>query len=167
MKHFCPNVPIILVGNKKDLRNDEHTRRELAKMKQVRGFTHFVTVKNKSSHNVLTVHVPCGRCDGCVLILCLIVDCPMLSPMTSSLCFVFVFTNRSLSRERRASTWPIRLVHSATWSARLRQRTVCGRSSKWPPEQRYKLAKERQAEDVLSSELQPLDSVFPQRRAQK
>ncbi|XP_047392571.1 transforming protein RhoA-like [Sciurus carolinensis] len=30
-KHFCP---IILVGNKKDLRNDEHTRRELAKMKQ-------------------------------------------------------------------------------------------------------------------------------------
>ncbi|NWW30141.1 RHOA protein, partial [Panurus biarmicus] len=40
VKHFCPNVPIILVGNKKDLRNDEHTRRELAKMKQAgqRGF---------------------------------------------------------------------------------------------------------------------------------
>ena len=37
MKHFCPNVPIILVGNKKDLRNDDHTRRELAKMKQVHG----------------------------------------------------------------------------------------------------------------------------------
>lgn len=37
MKHFCPNVPIILVGNKKDLRHDEHTRRELAKMKQVGG----------------------------------------------------------------------------------------------------------------------------------
>lgn len=36
VKHFCPNVPIILVGNKKDLRNDEHTRRELFKMKQVR-----------------------------------------------------------------------------------------------------------------------------------
>lgn len=34
VKHFCPSVPIILVGNKKDLRNDEHTRRELAKMKQ-------------------------------------------------------------------------------------------------------------------------------------
>ncbi|KAF7668032.1 hypothetical protein LDENG_00036080 [Lucifuga dentata] len=34
VKHFCPNVPIILVGNKKDLRYDEHTRRELAKMKQ-------------------------------------------------------------------------------------------------------------------------------------
>ncbi|XP_035015861.1 rho-related GTP-binding protein RhoA-C isoform X1 [Hippoglossus stenolepis] len=31
---FYSNVPIILVGNKKDLRNDEHTRRELAKMKQ-------------------------------------------------------------------------------------------------------------------------------------
>lgn len=40
VKHFCPNVPIILVGNKKDLRNDEHTRRELAKMKQV-GFYFF------------------------------------------------------------------------------------------------------------------------------
>lgn len=37
VKHFCPNVPIILVGNKKDLRQDEHTRRELAKMKQVGG----------------------------------------------------------------------------------------------------------------------------------
>ena len=34
VKHFCPNVPIILVGNKKDLRNDENTRRELTKMKQ-------------------------------------------------------------------------------------------------------------------------------------
>ncbi|XP_023573405.1 transforming protein RhoA-like isoform X2 [Octodon degus] len=34
VKHFCPDVPIILGGNKKDLRNDEHTRRELAKMKQ-------------------------------------------------------------------------------------------------------------------------------------
>lgn len=37
VKHFCPNVPIILVGNKKDLRQDEHTRRELAKTKQVGG----------------------------------------------------------------------------------------------------------------------------------
>lgn len=35
VKSFGPDVPIILVGNKKDLRNDEHTRRELAKMKQV------------------------------------------------------------------------------------------------------------------------------------
>lgn len=34
VKHFCPNVPIILVGNKKDLRNDESTKRELMKMKQ-------------------------------------------------------------------------------------------------------------------------------------
>lgn len=25
VKHFCPNVPIILVGNKKDLRNDPNT----------------------------------------------------------------------------------------------------------------------------------------------
>merc|ERR1711988_1627334 len=34
VKHFCPNVPIILVGNKKDLRNDPATIKELAKMKQ-------------------------------------------------------------------------------------------------------------------------------------
>lgn len=34
VRHFCPNVPIILVGNKKDLRNDDHTRRELNKMNQ-------------------------------------------------------------------------------------------------------------------------------------
>ena len=34
VRHFRPNVPIILVGNKKDLRNDGNTIRELAKMKQ-------------------------------------------------------------------------------------------------------------------------------------
>ena len=34
VRHFCPNVPIILVGNKKDLRNDETTKHELMKMKQ-------------------------------------------------------------------------------------------------------------------------------------
>lgn len=34
VKHFCPNVPIILVGNKKDLRNDPGTISELQKMKQ-------------------------------------------------------------------------------------------------------------------------------------
>ncbi|XP_076039887.1 ras-like GTP-binding protein Rho1 isoform X2 [Oratosquilla oratoria] len=34
VKHFCPNVPIILVGNKKDLRNDPNTMKELQKMKQ-------------------------------------------------------------------------------------------------------------------------------------
>eukprot|EP00111_Clytia_hemisphaerica_P006797 TCONS_00019632-protein len=34
VKHFCPNVPIILVGNKKDLRNDENTKWELQKQKQ-------------------------------------------------------------------------------------------------------------------------------------
>jgi len=34
VRHFCPNVPIILVGNKKDLRNDSQTLRELSKMKQ-------------------------------------------------------------------------------------------------------------------------------------
>merc|ERR1712058_198471 len=34
VKHFCQNVPIILVGNKKDLRNDPNTIKELGKMKQ-------------------------------------------------------------------------------------------------------------------------------------
>lgn len=34
VRHFCPNVPIILVGNKKDLRSDAGTIRELQKMKQ-------------------------------------------------------------------------------------------------------------------------------------
>ncbi|XP_065066546.1 ras-like GTP-binding protein RHO [Rhopilema esculentum] len=34
VKHFCPNVPIILVGNKKDIRNDEAIKRELTRMKQ-------------------------------------------------------------------------------------------------------------------------------------
>ncbi|XP_004083500.1 rho-related GTP-binding protein RhoB [Oryzias latipes] len=33
VKHFCPNVPIILVGNKKDLRNDENTKNELSRLK--------------------------------------------------------------------------------------------------------------------------------------
>ncbi|KJE90489.1 guanine nucleotide-binding protein Rho, variant [Capsaspora owczarzaki ATCC 30864] len=32
--HFCPGIPFVLVGCKKDLRNDEDTIRELAKMKQ-------------------------------------------------------------------------------------------------------------------------------------
>ena len=34
VKHFCPNVPIVLVGNRKDLRNDPNTIKKLAKMKQ-------------------------------------------------------------------------------------------------------------------------------------
>ena len=34
VKHFCPNVPIILVGNKKDLRNDTSTLKELRRMNQ-------------------------------------------------------------------------------------------------------------------------------------
>jgi len=33
VKHFCPSVPIILVGNKKDLRTDGVTIEELAKLK--------------------------------------------------------------------------------------------------------------------------------------
>ena len=34
VKHYCYNVPIVLVGNKKDLRNDESVKLELGKRKQ-------------------------------------------------------------------------------------------------------------------------------------
>merc|ERR1712025_515385 len=34
VKHFCPNVPIVLVGNKKDLRSDAYTIKELSRTKQ-------------------------------------------------------------------------------------------------------------------------------------
>uniref|UniRef100_A0A673FPY5 Ras homolog family member B n=1 Tax=Sinocyclocheilus rhinocerous TaxID=307959 RepID=A0A673FPY5_9TELE len=34
VKQFCPNVPIILVANKKDLRSDDNVRSELSRMKQ-------------------------------------------------------------------------------------------------------------------------------------
>nr|XP_061843364.1 rho-related GTP-binding protein RhoB-like [Nerophis lumbriciformis]XP_061843366.1 rho-related GTP-binding protein RhoB-like [Nerophis lumbriciformis] len=33
VKHFCPNVPVILVGNKKDLRHDDHVKQDLARLK--------------------------------------------------------------------------------------------------------------------------------------
>ncbi|XP_041350422.1 rho-related GTP-binding protein RhoA-A-like [Gigantopelta aegis] len=31
VKHFCPNIPVILVGNKKDIRNDENVKAQLAR----------------------------------------------------------------------------------------------------------------------------------------
>lgn len=34
VKHFCPNVPVVLIGNKRDLRNDEQTKKELMKLRQ-------------------------------------------------------------------------------------------------------------------------------------
>lgn len=34
VRHFCPNVPFVLVGCKKDLRNDQTTKNELKKMSQ-------------------------------------------------------------------------------------------------------------------------------------
>ncbi|KAH9362576.1 hypothetical protein HPB48_015510 [Haemaphysalis longicornis] len=34
VRHFCPNVPIIVVGSTEDLRNDPHTLCELAKVIQ-------------------------------------------------------------------------------------------------------------------------------------
>ncbi|KAK3095436.1 hypothetical protein FSP39_014668 [Pinctada imbricata] len=35
VRHFCPNVPVILVGNKKDTRNDPEVIEELKRIKQV------------------------------------------------------------------------------------------------------------------------------------
>jgi len=35
VKHFCPGVPIILCGNKKDLRNNEEVKLKLSSTKQV------------------------------------------------------------------------------------------------------------------------------------
>uniref|UniRef100_A0A4W3JFF7 Rho-related GTP-binding protein RhoB n=1 Tax=Callorhinchus milii TaxID=7868 RepID=A0A4W3JFF7_CALMI len=34
VRHFCPGVPVVLVGNKRDLRNDETVRKEMALVKQ-------------------------------------------------------------------------------------------------------------------------------------
>ncbi|VDQ01079.1 unnamed protein product [Trichobilharzia regenti] len=34
VKHFCPDVPIVLVGNKSDLRNDDKVISELARIGQ-------------------------------------------------------------------------------------------------------------------------------------
>jgi len=34
VKHFCPNIPIVLVGNKKDLRNDEQVIKDLQRNRQ-------------------------------------------------------------------------------------------------------------------------------------
>ena len=33
INHFCPNVPVILVGNKKDLRNNAETHEQLSRRK--------------------------------------------------------------------------------------------------------------------------------------
>uniref|UniRef100_UPI00358F41E6 rho-related GTP-binding protein RhoB-like n=1 Tax=Myxine glutinosa TaxID=7769 RepID=UPI00358F41E6 len=34
VRHFCPNVPVVLVANKKDVRHDESVRAELARTKR-------------------------------------------------------------------------------------------------------------------------------------
>ena len=34
VKHFCPNVPILVVGNKRDLRDDDAAIHGLTKMRQ-------------------------------------------------------------------------------------------------------------------------------------
>ncbi|XP_054905580.1 rho-related GTP-binding protein RhoA-B-like [Poeciliopsis prolifica] len=34
VRHFCPHVPIVLVGNKTDLRNDEDVRKTLARQRE-------------------------------------------------------------------------------------------------------------------------------------
>eukprot|EP00061_Rhincodon_typus_P002749 g18363.t1 len=34
VRHFCPSVPVVLVGNKKDLRSDQRVWKELARSKK-------------------------------------------------------------------------------------------------------------------------------------
>ncbi|KAH7708116.1 transforming protein RhoA [Aphelenchoides avenae] len=52
-RHFCPNVPIILVGNKKDLRNDPQTIHEHEAVGQASGSVKIRTPVKKRS-------CPCG-----------------------------------------------------------------------------------------------------------
>lgn len=113
VKHFCPNVPIILVGNKKDLRNDEHTRRELAKMKQV-SVCLSVCPSNPQFHTSS-------------------LGLPTVSPPLS----------RSQLSPTRAETWPTASAPSATWSVPPRPRMECGRCLRWPPGRRYRSANAR------------------------
>lgn len=55
VKHFCPNVPIVLVANKKDLRCDNGTIKELAKMKQepVKGEEGFAMAEKINAYGYL------------------------------------------------------------------------------------------------------------------
>jgi len=78
VKHFCPNVPIILVGNKKDLRNDPATIKGLhwhtippLHTVIIRGFCFFST--NRISQNEARAsqtwrRSSYGRKDKCVCI---------------------------------------------------------------------------------------------------
>ena len=109
VKHFCPNVPIILVGNKKDLRNDEHTRRELAKMKQV-------------TPRCLSV---CRSTAACLRV------CPCLNP--APFC---PSLPRSLWSPRKAGTWPTASVPMVTKSALLKPKMAWGKCLRWPPGRR-------------------------------
>lgn len=110
MKHFCPNVPIILVGNKKDLRNDEHTRRELAKMKQV-GF-------------YLSAWRNCQQ-----------LKLSWKKGGANSHCHVF----RNLSSMKMAKKWPIALVPTVTRSVLQKPKMVWGKSLRWQHGQRCRL----------------------------
>ena len=132
VKHFCPNVPIILVGNKKDLRNDEHTRRELAKMKQV---------------NDAKVHRKCVF--KYVLRNTLSVNIRALAPSLVSYASVSLPTDRSPWNRRKAVTWPTRSVPSDIWSAPRKQRMAWGKCLRWPPERRCRPGGARRATSVF------------------
>lgn len=113
VKHFCPNVPIILVGNKKDLRNDEHTRRELAKMKQVK----LPEQENKQTLSVKD------------FFLTLLLD-------------LYIYFRNPLNL-RMGETWLTGLVPLDTWSALQKQRMVWGKYSRWLPGLHYRPGGER------------------------
>ena len=106
MKHFCPNVPIILVGNKKDLRNDEHTRRELAKMKQVSFKKHFFVQKRLTCAYVVVINEIIWT-------------------------FTLICVSRSQLNLRRAKTWRTASVPTATKSVLPKPKMAWGRSLRW------------------------------------
>lgn len=54
MMHFCPNLPIILVGLKRDLRHDNKVIEELRRTNQSP-----VTTEEVSNHHHLHMDDPC------------------------------------------------------------------------------------------------------------
>lgn len=73
-------------------------------------------------------------------------------------------TCRSQWSLRRAGTWPTGSAPWATWSARPRQRTACGRCLKWPPEQPCRSASARTggaASCCEGTDCEPISSSHP------
>lgn len=55
VKHFCKGVPVILVGNKIDLRGDQEMTASLAKKDQVRKSNSIIIQKNKFENTISNI----------------------------------------------------------------------------------------------------------------